>query len=457
MRQRTRTRLFLEQLEDRCVPSVTATVGMAGNLTVTATTTTAVGTGLEIDQTGAHQFTITLNGAPVTGTDQGMTVTNGVYNNVTGNITVNASNNNDKVTVNLMGNPGGTVPNNITLNLAEGNNTAVVENGTMSGSFAYNGGDANDSLTTTNLAVGGAANIFLDNGTNSVTMNSGSVGGSMGITTGEGQDTVVLGDGTNAFTVSGDLVYSGGDDSGDAPNDSLELKNNATLGGNLTTTSVPAVSLDQGSLLVGDLSDTGTPTLNNSLTMAGYIDGNVTLNAGNLDNHLHLTSTGTVGGTLTGLFNGGNDTADIDGTVFQDITLKMGLGNNTVCLDCTMYGNVSVNLGPHNSTGTNALYFGGTIGVTGDSRQLTINGGGGADTVVFESTAVLNGNANVNLGGGNDTFAASDSAVVTGVAVVNGGSGSNTLETDGGSIPAWVHAFNFQTTLFNQTLPNCPI
>ncbi len=356
MKSRPFSRLRLETLEDRSVPAVTASV-TNGSLIIKG------------DSAAASQLTITASDTNSDGVADTFQVvdgstTVGTFSNVTRDVILRLSDNDDTVAIDL---GGLSTPRGIQANLGDGANTLTIDNGTVKGS----------------LSVLGGADT----------------------------DTVTLG-GTAALTVNGSAAF----DLGDAADDVLHLAD-ATVNGNLAAYFANTVTLDAAStvgrsvyILGGTGGNTVTvdgsvqgnvifasafgTTAGNTFTLTGTVDGNVAFYGSNQADTVNVS--GSVGGSLLAFLAGGDDTADISGTVTNSLSLDGGTGNDTMTL-------------------------GGTVG-----ERTFVNGGAGDDKLSITSSADLMGRATVNLGAGADAITLDDGAGIT-TLLINGGTGSDTF------------------------------
>jgi hypothetical protein len=412
MKRKTRA-LCLEQLEDRCVPSLSVSFN-GSSLSITGTPTSGI---VNLTQPGAGSSITVADGTTTLGTFA-----------VTGNLSVTTGNAAD--TINLTLNTAGFLPGNVTINSGLGNDV-----------ISINGGG------------GGAIRGFLNipggfgNKTFNIGNNSGVVlAGFAFITGGQGHDTANIGTGSTVTSAS-DLFIS--------------RVSTVTMG----ATATPAV-IGTNLTILNSQNGALTNTVNVDATVNGtfqYVGGsgidNVTLAgtyntaAGSTTNVFNgegtnslTTATGaTFGGTFsyfggsggdsitlnTATFNGdlnlnlgnGNNTWSVGSafTVLGNMTITAGNGNNNIgSFGGSVNGNLSIFLGNGNETFTfNGNVFGSTFRYTAGTgtTNLTINGNGsfnlcvllgggtGGSTVAFGATASV-GAATIDFGAhtGTDTF-----------------------------------------------------
>jgi hypothetical protein len=346
----------VERLEDRTVPTVTASV-TNGSLVIkgdSAAGSTLAITASDVDADGvADTFTVT-DGTTAVGT----------FSGVTKDVVLRLSANDDAVTIDLK---GLTAPRNVVANLGDGTNSLTLDNGTVKGSVSV---------------LGGA-----------------------------GTDTVTLG-GTAAVTVDGNANFN----LGDAADDVLHL-GKATVEGWLSAVAANDITLDDASTVghgVWILGGTGgnTVSLNGTVegsvafiapwgstagsdvTIAGTVDGGVTVQGSSQADT--LTVTGDIGGSLRASLGGGDDTASIGGTVTGNLILDGGAGNDTLTLSGLVGGRTSVTGG----AGDDKFTVAATADLTGNA---TVNLGAGNDTCTVDDAATI-ATLVVNGGSGTDTF-----------------------------------------------------
>ncbi len=426
--KRTRaTRLEVEMLEDRYLPSVTAGV-LNGTLTVTALGQTK----LAITESSSGAIQVSDNGKAV-----------GTYSNVTKGAVITLDNHSDSVFVNLGGN---TLHGSLNVTMGNGTNCLDLINGTITGALTITGGTVTDAIVLGGDGLGTPRSFPAFTVAGDTTVNSG-----LG-----GNDTLVLNSGVtmkgnlavlsaNSFTLAagssvlGNASICGGFASNTdviAGNVGKELK---VLGANKPDTLIMTGSARIGSLFanLGDGNDT--------LNLQGTVAGNVTVNTGGGANAISVG--GKVGGTPSFNLGSGTDSLTISGA--------FGAGANTLALDIDggkgkdivtltqgsfMNGDTGIALGAENSS----LTLAGIIGSASSNANLKVVGGAGNDKVTFASSLVLHGDATVSLGAGNDTFVLQNGDAFL-HACVDGGTGSNTFI--GNANASGLKTVNFQKYL----------
>src|SRR5262249_17873091 len=143
----------VERLEDRSVPSVTASV-VNGSLVVRG------------DAESASQLAITGSDTDADGVADTFTVvdgstTVGTFGDVTRDVVLRLSGNDDPVAIDLA---GLSAPRNIRADLGDGTNSLSIDNGTVKGFLSISGGADTDTVTlggTAALTVNGNAYVNL--------------------------------------------------------------------------------------------------------------------------------------------------------------------------------------------------------------------------------------------------------------------------------------------------------
>jgi fibronectin-binding autotransporter adhesin len=279
LRFRERTRLSVEALENRAVPTATASV-IHGDLVIVGDPTAASHVSITASDTNGDHVADTFK--VVDGTK-----TIGTFSGVTHDIVLRLGKEDDAVTVDL---GGLSAPQGIKADLGGGVNSLGILHGTLNGSLAVHGGAGTNTLT-----LGGAA----------------------------------------ALTVNGRVeVHLDGPGNG-----LLELKGLATVTGGLMADHVSSVMLDAGSTVGKSVLDHGGPGAN-SLTVAGTVGGDVTFQGGPGADSLNVT--GNIGGSLFALLGQGSDAASVGGTIKGGVVLRGGLGKDMLTLSGTVGGHTTV-------------------------------------------------------------------------------------------------------------------
>ncbi len=418
MKRNRKTWLNVEQLDDRCCPSVTAGV-VNGALVV-------IGQGasqLAITEPAANEFRVVDHGKQV-----------GDYTNVTKGVRISLDAQADSVGINL------------------GGHTLL-----------------------------GDLSIALGNGNNSLSIGNGTISGALNITGGKDLDTILLGgDGTAApksfpiLNVTGNTSI----DNGLTGNDALTLESGAILKGNLTVLSANTFTMEACSWVWGNANIFGG-FASNTITVAGKVDQELHVSTANASDSLSLSKSAVVDSLFANLGDG-NDQVDIAGSVAHALTLKTGGGTNSINLAGTVGGKATLDLGSGKNTftlsgtvgsggnglaldldgglgkdqvtlakgsfvngsaslclgaGSDTAVLAGTIGAVGSKATLKVNSGAGSDAVTFAGSLVINGTAAVNLGSGNDTFTLQKGAAFQS-AVIDGDAGTDTFVGDRSQVKA---------------------
>lgn len=399
---RTWHRLNVELLEDRSVPTVTASV-VGGSLVVKG------------DPTAASNVTITASDTNADSTADTFRVVDGAttvgnFGGVTKNVVLNLSDNNDTVSIDLK---GLTTPGEIRANLGKGSNVLTLIGGTVKSSLGVSGGSGTDKVTlggttaVSALTVNGNAHIRLDgaiddvlhltgratvkgqlsaDAVNNITLDAGStVGKSVEIDGGTGGNTVVLNG-----AITGSVEF--------------EAEGNSTAGSSLTI----------GGTVGGNAEFEGT-RLVDTLVVTGTIGGHLKAELGKGNDV--ATIGGRVSGNLRLSADGGNDTLVVTGTIGGNLKAELGDGNDVATIGGTVSGNLSLNADGGNDT----LTLKGTV-----TKETHVNAGAGDDTLELTATAKLTGAAKVLMGAGADKFTLNNAAVIS-TLTANGGDGTDTF------------------------------
>jgi hypothetical protein len=400
MKLKRRTRLIVEQLEQRCVPA--AVKFTSGSLSITPSAG-EIALDLTVTETAANAFSVT-DGTSSLGTFTGVS-----------NINVTGGNGSDSVTLNLNGL-------------------------SLTGSFSANTGNGNDTIDITNNSgtagsIGGNVTILSGLGNDSVSLSSHSagvlrVGGSVHVSDAAGNDSFTFGNGSASTTVGGNLSIQG------TNNIQIDQGSNDLVSGNITInqgTHGGHLSLQQGLisgtevLTVGRNFNISSNQLSADVFLRGMnLGGNLTLNLGNgvgpdvafgqPGNFFGLSSspssTTVINGNLKYTSGSGNDTLDLgSGVVNGNVGITVGDGNVNISLE----------------TFTTQTIIGG---------NLTINAGNGNDLIGplagdGKNQALIGGNAVFNLGNGNDTVSFDAGGSLGGMLLWHSGNGNDSLTLAG--------------------------
>jgi hypothetical protein len=360
MKQKRRTRLAVEQLEQRWVPANVKCVGSPVTMYISPSAGESA-LNVVVKQTAANMFSVTDGGKNdggcsgvsnilITGGNGADTITIDLNGKVyTGSLTASTGNGADTVTI-MSSAVGGAIRGDVTLLGGPGNH--VVNLATGANGVAFGG-----SVQATDT-VAGAANTF--NLGAAANTSASTIGKNLNIT---GFNTVSLG-GAAGDTVDGSVTVNDG---------LVSLGAKITLNDKLTINQNLSVTTGAGNDTIAWGSDTVT--------------GNVQINTGAGNDSVSETTgkTAFVGGNLSVTYGSGNDSFAVLGgsgtvlTVGGNLSLSFGDGNDTIALN---------NNGPPSTN----------VNVNGN---LDITLGGGANSVSEE--AVVNGDMHWHLGNGNDT------------------------------------------------------
>jgi hypothetical protein len=357
MKSRPRSRLWLEQLENRLVPSLTVQ-SFGGSLFVSGLPTGNV----LLTETAPNAFQV-MDGTQNLGTFAHIS-----------NVNLNLINHQNKsVNINLNGN---TLTGNLFINEGLGDTTSNAANGT---------------------------GIF-----------GGRIGGSLTVVGGAGEEEVVPGlQVTSAppfavaigLSVGGDIIFNARSNLAPFAFNVLDTgilfgagAPTVTVGGSIQATFVDAVAVGQNTTVGKNLTATAAPAEGNGfLGVAGTVRGSVQATFGNgpAGNTLDLLPTGVIGGSLQASLGDGPAIVLLEAgsTVGTNASISSGAGNDSFSVADQINGNASFNGGDGNDSITlsAATVFG----------NLSVTEGGGNDSVTIDGT--FNGNMNVTLGNGNDT------------------------------------------------------
>lgn len=399
MKQANRCRLWLETLEDRTVPTVSATVLPGGLLYVADSAPASVGP-IRIVQTANNTFNVLdgatqINGAPLVAT----------------NIRVALTAANDDLRIDLNGK---TFNGSVLAFLGAGVNTATVygnetnSNGTqgsINGFLQIYGGIDIDTVNLNGTNPGGLK-VGL-----STFVNLGGSAFDVLNTTG----AVNLNGGLSAYYANSVTINSG-----------TTVGNNVFLyggnGGNNVNFNVGASVAKNFTFAANFFNSFGANTVN----VNGAVGQDLVFTSSiynSIGHSLTLGATGTVARDL--LFYGSNQADDltVNGSVARNLVAYTGAGDDTVTLNGSVGAAVYLFLGAGNDTAT----LNGSIGAGPATTQvLFIDAGAGDDTVNFNAGANINGKSTVLLGAGNDTFN-NNGGAHSGAFLVDGGAGTDTF------------------------------
>lgn len=247
---------------------------------------------------------------------------------------------------------------NVTLNLGNGNNNALVKDG----NHAITSGTGNDNI----ILGAGVSNINVGAGNDNVTITKTQTSSSFSVSLGAGNDSLKVNGTGGAIKVSN----SSGDDQFNLININTQV---SALGGN------NLINLDNSGL-AGDINTISLAAGDDQITINS--SGQTTIRAGEGTNQVNLGG----GGTFSVSAGSGDDQVKV-----QDLansTLSLGNGNNTIL---AQDGNHKITTG----SGNDSITIGGGVS--------TISSGDGDDDVTITNSQSLN-KYTINLGAGNDSL-----------------------------------------------------
>jgi hypothetical protein len=467
---RRKTRLVLEQLEDRLTPASFNLFYSGGNLTImqSAALSGATDTLNITDNVTANMIVLTDAGAGGTTTD----VPVAGVTNVTLNLLPNAVAATTRTISYDLGAAGRA--GNLTLNLSSGPQSLDINDnggtGPVGGNLTVNAGPGSDTITAAasgTLSVGQSFNITLGSGTQTVTLGNTAIGNNLNFNTTTAVDAISLGGGPGqAFTVAGNVnIFTG------TGNNTLTMGfvgiGTATVSGNLYATGISFFSLGSGSAIVGNatfnagvkpLSYTfntgssvggsvsisnqgGIPLASSSLSFAGTIGNNLAVSLGNTAGD-SVSLTGAVGGNMnvTGGSSGKTVSLSSTASVGKSFTALLGngiAGANIVSITggAQVGQNIYASLGNTTNAGGNLLDLSGAL--VGGS--VTVQGGSGADTYKSSSSAdtvngptFIGGSVYMNLGAGPNSATVSGTVGGPSISYLSG-PGNDTVLIDAAS------------------------
>lgn len=302
----------------------------------------------------------------------------------------------------------------IVLDLAGGDDTAVVTNLDLSGDLTADLGDGDDQLVINGTVQDtddddddeideddddDAASLIDLNGDDELVTGAVSIGGDVSVTGGDGSDSVII---SNA-TIDGDVTVDGG-----TGRDLLSISA-ATIGGSLTANmgagddAVTVVSSD----ITGDVTVDDSEAFSRSrVTLSDVtVGGDVTLTLSDKADQVWLrdvtVGTETDGGIVSIDTAAGNDSVAIRGLTAAELTVQTGDGSDRVRVrDAEVTGAIDVDLG----TG-----FGSVSVADSNAESLAITSTSTSRGVHARLSNVEAVDAALTLGGGNDLLAISGS------------------------------------------------
>lgn len=324
------------------------------------------------------------------------------------------------------------------IQVASGATVSIINEGN------FKGGSDNDTILL-NLSGGSVVSSIAKGGDGNdsiVVQSGGAVYTNTVITGGKGQDTLVF----NASDTTNTTRLSGG-----AGKDSITIGSAATLGSAVGGDGKDSIVVNSGALVGSVIGGGQQDTINLGTTWLGgviYGDGGSSTSDG--ADKIGSTAVAAVvtAGTING--GGGNDTIELGAA--SAINIDGGIGDDSITVINGVTGGI-INGGAGSDTievdfadgigGSATVINGGddadliSIGITTATETLnanqTINGGAGADTILF---AQLGSATSVAGGDGNDSISITSSSDIalsgnlTGT-IINGGAGSDTISFSG--------------------------
>ncbi len=308
MNSNSRTTLSVEQLQDRIVPAIISVETVGGNVTITTDNTN---TDVDVVLSGDNQIDI-FDGGALYGTTT-----------VTGELTIDAGDGDDSVTLDLY---GFDLDAKVSINTGAGMDRVYIDDtyaikGALNNNLSISTGDDDDEITF---------GYQIDSQVN--------IDGDVSIEGGEGNlllDTgFALGSGAN---IDGDFEFRGEDGNDDIFFDSTSITGDVDLqlgnGDNYFTTNYYGAVEIGGNLTINSGDDSDIITLG-SENYYLEIEGRVSINAGDGDNSLitgERSTTVTLGRSLSFVGGDGIDLIILDETTITGaVRLNLGDGNNAV-------------------------------------------------------------------------------------------------------------------------------
>ncbi|WP_435017232.1 hypothetical protein TA3x_004829 [Tundrisphaera sp. TA3] len=339
---------------------------------------------------------------------------------------------------------GDSAGSNLRITQVDARTFEVQDGGTLVGRYSGVTRDVSVSLgegtDTVAVDLGGRSTprgltIVARGGDDMIDVGNGRIVRNLTISAGVGADTVRIGGSAGAITVAGSTSVGGGDGRGD----SLDVGEGATLQGNLSTSSVNAVTLGSGSVLLRGASLNGALNAANAFALNGRVDRDVFVYGGRDVDTLTVGGSSALARDLTARLGTGNDSATISASIGEDLTLDMGDADDSATLNGRVAGKTIVRLG----AGNDALTLNGTIGGPSSgrdrsgiggfldrlfgrvgSRRSGIDAGSGTDLVTIAAASATNGPVDLRMGSGDDTLVVADATTLLDLRA-DGGTGTN--------------------------------
>lgn len=404
---RQRNRLWIEQLEDRTVPSGTVTgVLTRGTLTLTAADDLLSGV------PGLNNQNITLDGGAgntitVIGMDGETGSGIGTFSNVSkiklvmglGDDLVTVKNTNLPDTLTFLGGDGA---NTLALDGAAGPNTlasVVVTNGEGFDTFRIaNGTNTITGKVTVDNGIGGSHTLWGVAAGDALT-----IGGTVQVTNSTGADTFQI-EGASATFNSGVTIKNG-------------AGNSSTL---IDQAGAGTATMFKSSLAFTNLEGFDSYALGGaSLALLGMTISN---GGGGSDIQFNAADT-TITGNLSITNGSGNDNFSLGGANFAvtgGVTFANGTGDTNTQINATTLSQIGGALSITNGDGNNLFSTG---GLETRLSSVSINNGVGGSTTSFGgTTCLISGSVSINNGSGSNTttFAAATSLISANTTITNG-------------------------------------
>jgi hypothetical protein len=482
-------RPLVEALEERCVPSTTASSNGNGVLTITTNSAAANITVAENGQSGSY----TVSAADLTG--PGVSGGSVSFSSIT-SIVVTTKGNASADTINFVGDSGGAGP--------EPHPATILTQGlsvTSAGSLTVDIGPffniaGNSTFTegagvrSLNVTVSGAGatigNVTMTgaNGADIFSLEDGAtITGNFSANLGGGNNSISLGSNTglssttagNPVVVTGNVAITG------TGNDSVQILN-ATIQGNVTTTGT-----GRESFLIGNTGSAETAAL--PVTIKGFLSindpsaksvsvvmentnvGSYMAVWGGTGNDLVEMSNSVIGQNLAFVPGSGNEAVFMNGVNVKGnlFTLGTDTGNESFLVEnshVTGFASINDPNAKRLSVGISNTTVGSYLAIIGGAGNDVASVGGG--TTVGENFAIelgagnnstsvtgvnVTGNTTLNSGTGNDTYFIRDS-IFNGDVTLDTGGGRDTvnIQTTAGGVTQFIKGFALTTGTGNATV-----
>jgi len=299
----------------------------------------------------------------------------------------------------------------LTANLGVGDDHLTLTGLSVTGALSFDGGDGMDRLDISNCVVGGAGTLKGGNDNDAISLLTLEVGGALSIDLGEGDNQFTYGGG--ALNVKGVTTLAGG-----AGVDAIDISGNTTFFAKGLTVSLGAgdntFHLENGESVFG-----GPLAITNG-DHTGV--AKVTLDVGSLQIKGGLTVAYGTGPSTTSL---ASDNLQISGAVKVMASEGTDFFGLTVDGAATVKGGFKIDLGG----GANTNVFQGSALV---APSLAITGGDGTDNVIFGTNSFRLGTVTLALGGGGNSANIGAAAFkASGLFKYTGGAGNDLLAFSG--------------------------